>query len=409
MMLMTRQPSPTRRTTSRRSVLGLLGGAVPAAAAGAWALGAGRPAAATPGAGTTLPDDIVVGDVQKAMEDLAATAGVVSAIGEVYVNGGRAGHGSAGSRLLGGRGGTVPSDSRFRIASQTKPMVATAALQLVDEGKLDVDAPLARVLPEVARQDLVEHADEITVRKLIRHTAGIPEFADSGWFDPFDFSTYHPPLELVAASRTRPRRGEVGAFHYSTTNYVVLGLVIERVARQPLPDVLAERIFAPLGMTRTYLPTRPPHGIEGIHAHGYLPDANGRPRDVHRLNASTFGVQGAISTAHDVSAFQRAFELGTLLPAELQEILTTLGRSDRAETAPGPTAPPSGQPPMGVCGDTPALRPAAGGAPGLAATTYCSRDGRLQFAVSVTLSVDPMAFPGISVDQAAATVLCPAR
>ncbi|WP_168220817.1 serine hydrolase domain-containing protein [Streptomyces sp. RFCAC02] len=392
---------------SRRSALGLFG-IVPAAAAGAWALGSGRPAAATSRTDTAPSSDVVVGDVQKAMEDVAATAGAVSAIGEVYVDGKRVGHGSAGSRLLGGRGGTVPSDSRYRLASQTKFMVATAALQLVDEGRLDVDAPLARVLPEAGRDDLVEHADEITVRKLIRHTSGIPDFVPSGWFDPFDFDTYHPPLELVAAARTVPRETEVGAFHYSTTNYVLLGLIMERAARQPLPDVLAERIFSPLGMTRTYLPTRPPHGIKGCHAHGYFPDENGRPRDVDRLNASTYGVQGAISTARDVSAFQRAFDLGTLLPAELQEILMSLGRSDDTGTDTGTPAPQNGQPPLGVCGGTPALRPAAGGSPGLAATTFSSKDGRLQFAISVTLSVDNMQFPGTAVDQAAATVFCPA-
>ncbi|MFD0637290.1 serine hydrolase domain-containing protein [Catenulispora yoronensis] len=361
------------------------------------------------------PPDVHVGDVQKAMDVLARADGVVGALGEVYVDGRRVGHSASGSRLLRGEGGTPSSDARFRLGSQTKAMVATTVLKLVAEGRLGVSDKLATLLPEVARQDMVEHADEITVRNLIRHTSGIPDFIPSGWFDPFDFHTYHPPLDLIRASRTQPRDGNVGGFFYSTTNYILLGLIAERVTRRPLPEILAEKLFTPLGMTRTYLPTRPPQGISGVHAHGYFPDATGRLHDMDRINASTWAVQSAVSTCHDVSAFQRAFDLGTLLPADLQEILLHLGRPDDAPGAPsgpppaqGGQLPPAqgGQLPPALCGNGPALRPAAGSIPGLNAVTYSSPDGRIQFAVSVTLDVDNMAFHGEPVDQAAQAVLC---
>ncbi|MDW6062233.1 serine hydrolase domain-containing protein [Streptomyces sp. FXJ1.4098] len=127
------------------------------------------------------------------MESLAKTDGVVGATGESYVDGKRAGRGTAGSRLLDGKGGRVSPDSRYRIGSQTKLMTATVLLQLVQEGKVGLDDKLADVLPEVAQRDLVERADEITVRQLIRHTSGIPDFFASGQFNnPYDFTTYYP-------------------------------------------------------------------------------------------------------------------------------------------------------------------------------------------------------------------------
>jgi hypothetical protein len=77
---------------------------------------------------------LLVGDVQQAMAELGATPGVVGTIGGVYVDGKLAGSGTAGSRLLNAKGGTIPADARFRVGSQTKVMVATALLQLVEEG-----------------------------------------------------------------------------------------------------------------------------------------------------------------------------------------------------------------------------------------------------------------------------------
>jgi D-alanyl-D-alanine carboxypeptidase len=117
-------------------------------------------------------------------------------------------------------------------------------------------------------------------------------------------------------------------------------------------------------MTRTYLPTRPPQGIEGPHGHGYHPDKDGNLRDVDRLNASTWGVQGAVSTAHDVSAFQRALAQGKL-----------------TDPPKSPPTPPEGAPRL--CGGEPALQAVARSAPGFTAVTFTSPDGRRQFALSI--------------------------
>lgn len=352
-------------------------------------LGGAVPAAAAP------PRPPAPGDVQQALEALAKTDGVVGAIGEVYVDGRRVGRGSAGSRLLDGKGGRIPSDARYRVGSQTKAMTATVLLQLVDEGRIGLEDKLGDVLPEVVEKDLVERAGEITVRQLIRHTSGIPEWFRLDLIDIFDTTTYYRPLDLVKISRGQPRTQEPGEkFSYSSTNYTLLGLIIEKLTGRTLAAEFTRRLFAPLGMNRTYLPSEPPEGIKGPHGHGYAPGPDGRPRDMDRLNASYgHGAGGVISTAHDMSAFRSAFVRGRLLPPALQRVIT-----DPPEGAPQPPAPP--------CGGALA-QPSNGGAPGFTAATFTSPDGRRQFAVSTTLNLEQSLTVLRAITRTAEAVLCP--
>ncbi|MDR8412458.1 beta-lactamase family protein [Nonomuraea sp. 3-1Str] len=336
----------------------------------------------------TADGKVTLGDVQQAIENVAKTAGVVGVIGEVYVDGKRVAQGTAGSRLLDGKGGRIPPGSRYRIASQTKLMEATVILQLVGEGKLKLDDKLSAVLPEMAEHDYVDRADEITVQQLIRHTSGIPDFMESGKFDVFDFTTAYQLIDLVKAARTVLRKGEPGQYLYSTTNYVLLGMIIEKLTGHDRAGEFKRRLFTPLGMKHTYLATKVSDQIKGPHGHGYYPDAKGRPRDVDRLNA-TIGAEGAISTAHDVSAYYRALNQGKLLPADLQRQLP--------------------RPFPELCGGT--VSAASGGMPGISSTTFSSTDGRIQFAVAATLKIDneqAMAV-GDAVTQAAKAVLCPGQ
>jgi D-alanyl-D-alanine carboxypeptidase len=347
---------------------------------------------------TAASGPVKVGDVQKAMAALVKTGHVVGAIGEVYVNGKRAATGSAGSRLLDGKGGAIPSTARYRIGSQTKNMTATVALQLVRSGKLKLDDKLSEVLPETAEKDLVEQAGEITVRNLIQLTSGIPDFLgpDIRALDP---TITYRPADLVAASRKRQRPSPIGTFNYSNTNYILLGMIIERVTGHSLAAELDRRIFAPLGMRDTYLPVKAAEGIKGPHGHGYMPDETGKLLDVDQLNATTLlGAGGVVSTARDVSAFQRAFVQGKLLPDSLRAVIT--------DPVPGQQPPPQG----GPCAGDPSFAPRGGSAPGFTAVTYTSPDGRLQFAVSVTVAMNDAerAAAGRLIDQAVTSVFCPA-
>ncbi|WP_051819892.1 serine hydrolase domain-containing protein [Streptomyces sp. NRRL S-920] len=347
------------------------------------------------------------GNVQKAMEELAQIPGVVGVVGGAYANGKSLGLGSAGSRLLDGEGGRIPANARFRIWSQTKQMVATVVLKLVEKGELGVDDKLSDLLPEVVEKDLVTRADEITVRQMIRHTSGIPDWyaekpnpdgsEGDPSFDVFDFTTPYRPLDLVRWSRDRPRTGEPGEKRaYSNTNYTLLGMIIERVTGHDLATELRTRLFEPLGMTRSYLMVKPPDGVKGPHGHGYYPGTDGRPRDVDRYNAGLAGAGagGVVSTAHDVSAFNRAFSQGKLLPPELERILT-----DR------PTAAHlRGNNSNSSCSDD--LFITGGSAPGSVAMTFYSADGRRQLALSFTLSVKPNAVQ-LDVGKAVESIFCP--
>jgi D-alanyl-D-alanine carboxypeptidase len=345
--------------TTRRSALRLLGITAVTATAGL--------AAGTAYSQQAVAAPIRLGDVQQAIENVAATDGVVGAIGRAYVDGRLAGEGTAGSRLLGGKGGCIPPGSRYRIASQTKMMEAAIVVQLVGEGRLRLEDKLSDVLPEMAEHDWVELADQITVRHLIRHTSGVPDFIESGWFDVFDFTTVYTQLDQVKAARSVARRVELGQYYYSTTNYVLLGMIIERVTGNGRAGEFERRLFEPLGMRDTYLAVRISDQVKGPHGHGYYPDAHGVPRDVDRINA-TIGSEGAISTARDVSRFYRALSEGRLVPEDLRRQVP--------------------QPMPGLCGGT--VGSAAGSMPGINSTTFFSTDGRIQFAVAVTLEIDNM-------------------
>ncbi|MFI1333443.1 serine hydrolase [Streptomyces sp. NPDC020845] len=154
--------------------------------------------------------------------------------------------------------------------------------------------------------------------------------------------------------------------------------VVEKRSGRSLAAELNRRFFAPLGMRDTYLPTKPWGGIKGPHGHGYAMDETGTLHDADKINATIMlGAGGVVSTARDVSTFNRALRQGRLLPESLSELLT---------------GPPPGMPPRtdgGPCAGNPEFAPGSlGTAPGFVASTASSSDGRLQFAVSVTLSGD---------------------
>ena len=135
---------------------------------------------------------------------------------------------------------------RFRIGSVTKSFVATVALQLVGEDKFGLDDPLARWLP-----GLVPNGDDITVRQLLNHTSGLYDYTDDLPEPPRPFQ----PRQLVAiATGHRPLFVAGKRFSYSNTNYILAGLVIERVTGQRLATQLQQRIVGPLSLGDTEFP-----------------------------------------------------------------------------------------------------------------------------------------------------------
>lgn len=234
-------------------------------------------------------------------------------------------------------GESLTGDEAFAIADATMVITATVTLQLVEEGRLGLDQPIAEVVPQQAAR--FEHGDDITVRHLLGHTSGVAELttgrlsgelADRASVEAGAVVAgcpgSHQPIEPLSYAAEQPPRFEPGADGaYTITNDALLRHVIESATGKPVARVFRERVFAPLGMARTWLPCGEQPRAEI--ARGYV-DSTHSPfsdvdvdvldvTDVHRpLGARVVGV---MSTAGDLATFTRA-----LVDGELFDDPTTL-------------------------------------------------------------------------------------
>jgi D-alanyl-D-alanine carboxypeptidase len=223
--------------------------------------------------------------------------------------------------------------------------VAATVLQLVGERKLSLDDKAERFLPGLIRSK-GNDGRKITVRQLLQHTTGLPDYfkgvTDSNTAEGFlrtRFRTYNG-TELVGLAMQFPSEFAPGTnWSYSNTNYVVAGMVIEKVTGRSWQQEVRKRIVEPLGLRDTYLPGTSPT-IPRPHAVGYQrfsgPGATvedpryGEPIDATLLNPSMADAAGEmISTTDDANAFLRALMSGKVLKrAQLAEMLRTVETSD---------------------------------------------------------------------------------
>ena len=144
---------------------------------------------------------------------------------------------TAGQRCVDGP--DVTADTGFRVGSVTKVLTTALALRLVDERRLDLDAPLLDRLPELAGAADPRH-QAISLRQLLAHTAGLS--------DP------HPSelgADWLPALLERPLLAEPGRErHYANSGHALVGLVLERLADRPYPELLQLQLLAPLGLSR---------------------------------------------------------------------------------------------------------------------------------------------------------------
>ncbi|SCE89533.1 D-alanyl-D-alanine carboxypeptidase [Micromonospora haikouensis] len=212
---------------------------------------------------------------------------------------------------------------QHRVGSITKTFVAATLLRLAGEGRVALDAPLGRYLPEYA-------VPGVTVEMLLNHTSGIGDYDTVLFTSGYDverlrFTTFTPD-QLVRIGLGEPRTGAPGAgFAYSNTNYILAGLVVERVTGRGAADEVHRRVIRPLGLHQTYFPGRRTR-IAGPHSEAYLPWYDGQLRDFSVANMSWAWTAGAlVSTAADLNRFFRALLGGRLLrPAELARMRTTV-------------------------------------------------------------------------------------
>jgi D-alanyl-D-alanine carboxypeptidase len=219
-----------------------------------------------------------------------------------------------------------PSDT-FRAGSIMKPFIATVILQLVEEGKLALDDHLPPALPHdvVAR---VADGNRITVRMLLNHTSGIPEYSDKD-LDLIALAEPHRIWKVEefldrAAARPRPFAPGKG-YAYSNTDYNLLGLVIEHATGESWRAAVRERIIDRLALKHTSLPEPGQVLDETDVAHGYEV-INGKLHDVSDLDPSMAGAAGGnalVTSTEDLSRFLDALLAGKLFerPGTLDAML----------------------------------------------------------------------------------------
>lgn len=292
--------------------------------------------------------------------------------------------GTSGVAEIGSKRPLLPH-GRFRVGSVTKTFAATMVLQLVGEGKVDLEAPVERYLPGVIPGD-----QGITVRQLMNHSSDLfnyttdPEFADS--FIQQRLRTYTPEQLAGLAMEHEPEYDPApDEPSYSNTNYVLLGMLVEELTGNDFRSELRERVLHPAGLRHTHFPVRSPY-IKGPNGHGYLglqgPD--GPLTDVTVFNPSWAWTAGAIvSTTSDLNRFYQELLAGELLAPELVD--------EMQKTEPLNSGSPYGLGiyPMRMCGTT--VWGHDGRFPGFVTLSFTSPDGQRQITLSLTETTEGLA------------------
>lgn len=215
------------------------------------------------------------------------------------------------------------SDTRFRLGSLTKQFTAVAIMILNERGLVDLDASVKTWVP-----DAPPAWDQVTVRRLLAHTAAVPNFTS---FDDFQASKTLPVTVdgLIARFRDHPLDFQPGEGRkYSNSGYVLLTAVIEKASGQSYADFLTETVFTPLGMSDSgydsnavILPRR---------ASGYAPSAKGVVNADYWDMSIPQGAGGLYSTTHDLLKWEQGLFGGRLLTPASLTLLTTPVRDQYA-------------------------------------------------------------------------------
>jgi len=312
-----------------------------AATAGLVVLAAcGTPPAASPATTSTMtvPAPGYANEMGPVLAELVESMQVPSAV--VVVRSSEFGDATFrfGSRVLGGNELPATSD-HYRIGSITKTMTATVILQLAQEGKVSLDDPISKYRADVP------NGDTITIAQLLDMRSGLAGYTENPVFGRAvdeDPERIWSPEELLALAFSAPALSAPGTtWQYSNTNYVLLGLVMEDVTGQTVPELFQQRIFDPLGLDSTVMPALDDASIPAAYAHGYQfgtaqqifrPDpalladeqqeaADGEllPTDWSGASPSVAWTAGsAISTADDLVVWAKALVDSGLLDAEMQ-------------------------------------------------------------------------------------------
>lgn len=217
------------------------------------------------------------------------------------------------------RANHVPADPQalFKIASLSKLYLAVAAAKLVADKSMSLDDTIADHLPDL--RDGIEYADRITLRMLLQHRSGIPNYTDA---DGFEWS--RPPTAVAAdLALILDKPAEFAPdtdYRYSNTNYLLLGAIIDQVLGYSHRHYIRERILAPLGLTRTYSVLSDVDLADVVSGYHH-------PHDVDFKEVEYVSPSGSmVATARDVGVFLRALIDGSLLNDDEQAIYSSVYR-----------------------------------------------------------------------------------
>ncbi len=203
--------------------------------------------------------------------------------------------------------------AEWRWASVTKQITATIAMQEVAAGRLDLDAPITRYLPD----SKAPYANRITSRMLMQHVSGLPRTEDgpSGRDDWSTFYTVDPGSPETGRTWCEgpTAREPLSGFFYGDCDFIMMAAVIEATSSKPYAALIAERITQPLGLTSVGLFPRAEPTVAGF---------NGGKPESSAFRLENFGGAGALyGTTHDLLAFDRALMTGKLLPKTERNVM----------------------------------------------------------------------------------------
>ena len=207
-------------------------------------------------------------------------------------------------------------DTRFRIGSITKQFTAAIILQLVHEGKVNLNDPLSRFLPDYPSQT----ADKVTIHHLLNHTSGIPSYTGlPGFFDKLSRNPYST-ADFIKTFSSLDLEFEPGTkYRYNNSGYFLLGAIIEAVTNDTYENALRKRIIEPLGLTGTGYDW---HGaLIPNRARGYESTLTGF-RNAPYLDMSLPYAAGSMySTVEDLLKWDQALYTETVLPAAMKSVM----------------------------------------------------------------------------------------
>jgi len=267
--------------------------------------------------------------LQRILDDSVTRPGVVLPGAIAHYNG--PAHlpwsGAAGLGDLPGMVAMRPHD-RFRAGSVLKTFLATVTLQLVEQGALSLEQTLPALLPGSVTSKIAG-ADQISLRMLLDHTSGIPE-----WVTPEVVAqvmaepgrVWSPEEAIEIASQLQPSFAPGTSWSYSNTNYTLVGLVLDRAGGRSWRAQVREGVLERLGLSSTRLPEPGDLTIAGEYAHGYQV-VDGAAVDLSAVDPSMAGAAGGhalVTTAEDLGRFLEALLAGELFedPATLAAMKT---------------------------------------------------------------------------------------